>query len=100
MVNLVAAHDIVEAAHAVDAEFWPVHQLIKTRLDRGRRLARAPGPDRGTPSEFCERRPKAPCSAWPPLHRLTGRPAANDAFWQFRRSYFSPDQNRHTDTPP
>jgi hypothetical protein len=29
MVCLVADHDIVEAAQAIDEEIWPVHQRIK-----------------------------------------------------------------------
>jgi hypothetical protein len=99
MVNLVADHDIVEAAHAIDAEFWPVHQLIKRGWAEDGDWPGLRDPIEVRRQNFANAARKHLAPPGPPLHRLTGRPAADDAFWQLRRSYFSPDQNRHTDTP-
>jgi hypothetical protein len=35
MMNLIADHDIAEAAHAIDAEIWPAHLQIKHGLTCG-----------------------------------------------------------------
>jgi hypothetical protein len=93
MINLVAGNQIVEAAHAIDDEIWPVHQQIK----------RGWVPDGGWPrqrdlievrrQDFVNiaRRRLAPRGV--PLRRMGGRPAADDPFWQFRRSYFLTGNN-------
>jgi hypothetical protein len=90
MIDLVAHHEIVEAAQAIDAQMWPVHQQIK----------RGWSPDGGWPAlrepiearrrDFANIARKHLAAPGPPLRRLTGRPPADDPLWQFRRAYFLP----------
>lgn len=89
MVNLVADHEIVEAANAIDAEFWPVHQQVKRGWTRE-------GDWFKLRSQIEERRQNfvnvARCHLAPPgtpLRHLSGRPSQEDPFWQQRRSYYS-----------
>lgn len=99
MVNLVADHEIVEAAHAIDAEIWPVHQQVKHGWTRDGDWHRRRSSIEVRRQEFVNvaRKHLAPPSM--PLRRLTGRPAADDPFWQVRRSYFSGGTNQ-PDEPP
>ncbi|MFI0452681.1 hypothetical protein [Actinomadura sp. 6N118] len=90
MVNLVADRDIVQAAHAIDAEFWPVHLQIKrgwTTKEDWPRLRTAIDTKR---QDFVNiARTHLAAEPGPPLRRLTGRPPADHPIWQFRRSYFT-----------
>ena len=98
MVNLVAAHDIVEAAHAIDAEFWPVHQQIKRGWPKEGDWYGLRSPIEARRQDFVNiaRRHLAPPGT--PLRRLTGRPADDDPFWLLRRSYFSSDESQPDDS--
>jgi hypothetical protein len=88
-INLVTADEIVEAAHAIDDEIWPNHQQIK----------RGWIPEGGWPRQrdriearrqaFVNIAGRHLAAPGPPLRRLSGRPPADDPFWQFRRSYGS-----------
>lgn len=91
MIDLVANHEIVEAAQAIDAQMWPVHQQLKRGWspDGGWLTLREPIEARR--QDFANIARKHLAATGPPLRRLTGRPPADDPLWQFRRSYFSPD---------
>lgn len=94
VLSLVATGEIAEKAYAIDAELWPAHQVIKRGwityadwrefrdvIDARRR-------------DFVNAARRQLASPGSPLHRITGRPAADDPFWQLRRSYFSADDNQ------
>ena len=89
MIALVADHDIVEAAQAIDAQIWPVHQQIKRGWvpDGGWFGLRDLIEDRR--ENFVNLARKHLAASGPPVRRLTARPAPEDPFWEFRRSYFS-----------
>ena len=92
-ISLVADHDIVHAALAIDAEFWRAHQ----RLRRGW-LGEGGWPALRDPidarrQDFINAARRHLARPGPPLHRLNGRPARDDPFWELRRSYFSADRS-------
>jgi hypothetical protein len=91
MIALVADHQIVEAAQAIDAQIWPVHQQIKRGWipEGGWFMVRDAIDDRRRDFVNIARKRLAPSG--PPLRRLTGRPSSSDPFWELRRSYFSRD---------
>jgi hypothetical protein len=91
MISLVADYDIVEAAQAIDAEFWPIHVQIKRGWIRDRDWPRSRNPIDARRQDFVNIARKHFAASGPPLRRLTGRPAADDPFWKFRRSDFSLD---------
>lgn len=94
MVNLVADHDVVEAAHAIDAEFWPVHLQIKRGWTDKKDWPRLRDPIDVQRRNFVNVARNHLASPGPPLWRLTGRPPADHPVRQFRRSYFLPEENR------
>lgn len=84
-VSLVADHNIVEAANALDEEIWRVHLELKRgpspadnwfalreRIEASRRA-------------FTEQVRQRLTSPGPPLRRLTGRPAPDDPVWDSPR---------------
>jgi hypothetical protein len=90
MIVLVADHDIVEAAQAIDAQIWPVHQRIKRGWIPDGGWLELRDSVEARRQDFVNIARKHIAAPGPPLRRLTGRPAADDPFWEFRRSYFSP----------
>jgi hypothetical protein len=91
MVALVADHAIVEAAQAIDAQMWPVHQQIKRGwLPEGGWFVLRDSIE-GRRHDFVNVARKHLATSGPPVRRLTGRPSSDDPFWEFRRSYFSPE---------
>lgn len=89
MVALIADPAIVEAAQAIDAQMWPVHQQIKRGwLPEGGWFVVRDSID-GRRHDFVNVARKQLAAPGPPVRRLTGRPSSDDPFWQFRRSYFS-----------
>jgi hypothetical protein len=91
MVALIADHAIFEAALAIDAQIWPVHQQIKRGwLPEGGWFVLRDSID-GRRHDFVNVARKHLAAPGPPVRRLTGRPSSNDPFWEFRRSYFSPE---------
>lgn len=99
MIALVADYDIVEVAQAIDAQIWPVHQQIKRgwRPDGGWFSMRDAIETRR--QDFVNIARQRLAAPGPPLRRLSGRPAADDPFWEFRRSYFLP-ASRGEEKPP
>jgi hypothetical protein len=90
MVALIADQAIFEAALAIDAQIWPVHQIKRGWLPEGGWFVLRDSIDlRG--HDFANVASKHLAAPGPPVRRLTGRPSSNDPFWEFRRSYFSPD---------
>lgn len=89
MIDLVADHDIVEAAQAIDEQIWPVAQQIKRGWvpEGGWPVLREPV--EACRQEFVNVARRRFAAPGPPLRRLTGRPPSGDGIWQFRRSYFS-----------
>jgi hypothetical protein len=91
VIDLVADHAIVEAAHAIDEQIWWVHQQVK----------RGWIPVGGWPAvrEHVDARQQDFVNVargrlgakGPPLSRLTGRPPSDSPIWEFRRSYFIGD---------
>jgi hypothetical protein len=91
MVALIADHAIFEAALAIDAQIWPVHQQIKRGwLPEGGWIVLRESIDLRR-HDFVNVARKHLAAPGPPVRRLTGRPSSNDPFWEFRRSYFSPE---------
>jgi hypothetical protein len=94
MIDLVAEHQIVEAAHAIDAQIWPVHQQLKRGwLPDGGWLA-VRDPIEARRQDFVNIARRRLAAPGPPLRRLTGRPASDDPMWEFRRSFFTADDRR------
>jgi len=91
MIVLVADHDIVQAAQAIDERMWPVHQQIKRGWIRDGGWVKLREAIEESRENFVNIARKRLAPPGPPLGRLTGRPAPDDPFWEFRRSYFSPD---------
>jgi hypothetical protein len=89
MVNLVADHDIVEAAHAIDAEIWPIHLQIKAGVVREGDWFALRDKIESRRREFVNVARGRLASAGPPLRRLTGRPSPDDPVWELRRSFVS-----------
>jgi hypothetical protein len=100
MVNLVADNDIVEAAHAIDAEFWPVHQQVKRGWTEEGDWYKLRNLIEVRRQDFVNVARKHLAPPGTPLRRLTGRPADDDPFWQLRRSYFSGIANQSDEPPP
>jgi hypothetical protein len=97
LVNLVADHAIVEAAHAIDKEFWPAHLQIKrgwTTKEDWPRLREAIEVRRQDFVNIARMRFAPP---GPPLRRISGKPPSGHPIWQLRRSYFSPEESRLTE---
>jgi hypothetical protein len=91
MIDLIAHHEIVEAAQAIDAQIWPVHQQIKRGWAPDGGWLRLRDPIEARRQDFVNIARKHLAAPGPPLRRLTGRPPPDDPLWQFRRSSFSPD---------
>jgi hypothetical protein len=88
-ISLVASHDIVQAAQAIDAEFWRIHiQLRRGWLGDGGWPALR-DPIEGRRQDFVNTTRRHLASSGPALRRITGRPGPDDPIWEFRRSYFS-----------
>ncbi|WP_146087405.1 hypothetical protein [Thermomonospora echinospora] len=85
MVNLVADHDIVEAAHAIDMEMWPVHLKIKAGMTREGDWFGLRDKIESRRRDFVNVARGRLASAGPPLRRLTGRPTPDDPVWELRR---------------
>jgi hypothetical protein len=94
MISLVGDHRIVEAAQAIDAQIWPVHQQIKRGWSPAGGWPQMREPIDARRQDFVNIARQHLAPPGPPLRRITGRPAADDPFWQFRRSYFAPDDQR------
>jgi hypothetical protein len=94
LVNLVADHRIVEAAHAIDAEIWPVHMKIKAGVLRDGDWFGLRDEIESRRCEFVNVARQHLASAGPPLRRLTGRPAPDDPLWELRRLYVPQGENR------
>lgn len=89
MISLTADHEIVDAAHAIDAEFWRAHlQLRRGWLGEGG-WPTVREPIEARRQDFINVSRRHLAHPGPPLRRLGGRPAPEDSFWEFRRSYFS-----------
>jgi hypothetical protein len=100
MVALLANHDIVEAAIAIDAEFWPAHVQIKRGWTSDGDWPKLRSHIETRREDFVNVARKYFAASGPRLSRLTGKPSADDAFWEFRRSYYSPDRNLgHVESP-
>jgi hypothetical protein len=100
MISLVADHEIVNAAHAIDAEFWRAHlQLRRGWLGEGGWPALR-DPIEARRQDFINTSRRHLARPGPPLRRLTGRPAPDDPFWEFRRSYFSPEAGLPLESGP
>jgi hypothetical protein len=99
MVNLVADHDIVAAAHAVDAEFWPVHQQVKRGWTKEGDWYKLRSPIEERRRDFVNVARKHLAPSGMPLRRLTGRPPDDDPFWELRRSYFANSGSQPGETP-
>jgi hypothetical protein len=91
MLVLVAEHDVVEAAQAIDERMWPVHQQIKRGWIPAGGWVKLREAIEESRENFVSVARKRLAPPGPPLERLTGRPAPDDPFWEFRRSYFLPD---------
>jgi hypothetical protein len=86
MICLVADHEIVEAAQAIDAEFWPVHIQIKNGLTTESEWFALRDLVEASRQDFVNITRKHLAPPGPPLRRLTARPPAGDPIWQPRRS--------------
>ena len=89
MIDLVADHAIVEAAHAIDEQVWLVHQQVKRGWVADGEWLAARKPVETCLQDFVNIARTRLAVKGPPLHRLTGRPAYDSPVWKFRRSYFS-----------
>jgi hypothetical protein len=99
MVNLVADHDIVAAAQAVDAEFWPVHLQVKRGWTREGDWYKLRSPIEERRRDFVNVARKHLAPSGMPLRHLTGRPADDDPFWELRRSYFASSDSQPDEAP-
>lgn len=88
VIDLVADHTIVEAAHAIDEQIWRVHQQVKRGwVPTGEWLAVRELVD-ARQRDFVNIARRRLAAKGPPLNRLTGRPPSDSPIWEFRRSYF------------
>ena len=99
MISLVGDHGIVEAALAIDAQIWPVHQQIKRGWSAEGEWPQLREPIDACRQDFVNIARKHLAPPGPLLRRLTGRPVADDPFWQFRRSDFVLGEQRRADLP-
>lgn len=99
MISLVGDHRIVEAALAIDAQIWPVHQQIKRGWTAEGGWPRLREPIDACRQDFVNIARKHLAPSGPMLRRLTGRPSADDPFWQFRRSDFVAGGQRRAAVP-
>jgi hypothetical protein len=89
VLDLVADHAIVEAAHAVDEQIWLVHQQVKRGwVPVGGWIALRDLVD-ARQQDFVNIARRRLAADGPPLRRLTGRPPADSPVWEFRRSHFA-----------
>jgi hypothetical protein len=90
MASLVADHELVEAALAIDAEIWPIHLKIKAGAvaDGDWFALRDKIEDRRR--DFANVARHRLASAGPTLTRLTGRPNPEDPIWQLRHLFTPP----------
>lgn len=96
VIDLVADHEIVEAAHAIDAEIWRVHQQVKRGwVPHGEWLA-VRDPVEARRQDFVNIARTRLAATGPPLRRLTGRPPSGDPTWKFRRSDFASRDGQET----
>jgi hypothetical protein len=91
MIDLVADHAIVEAAHAIDEQVWLAHQKVKRGWVADGEWMAAREPIEARLQDFVNIARSRLAVKGPPLHRLTGRPSHDSPVWNFRRSYFSGD---------
>src|SRR5450755_2270322 len=96
MVCLVADHDIVEAAQAIDEEIWPVHQRIKRGWAVEGDWQKLQLPIEARREDFVNVARRRLAASGPPLRRITGKPPADDPRRRYRRSDFEFDQDRPT----
>ena len=96
MICLVANHDMVEAAQAIDAEFWPIHAQVKRGWTNDGDWPKLRDKVESRCENFVNVARRHFAASGPPLRRLTARPAADDPFWKFRRSDFTLDQSQHS----
>jgi hypothetical protein len=99
MICLVADHDIVEAAQAIDAEIWPVHQVVKRGWIVDADWPRLQRPIEARREDFVNVARRRFAASGQPVRRITGKPAANDPRWYFRRSDFGIDQGQTARDP-
>src|ERR1035441_1512345 len=88
MVNLVADHEITEAAQAIDAEVWPVHLQIRNGMTADGDWYALRDKVEARRRDFVNIARKRLSSAGPPLRRRTGRPAdadLDDCRWRLVR---------------
>jgi hypothetical protein len=93
MVNLVADHEITEAAQAIDAEVWPVHLQIRNGMTADGDWYALRDKVEARRRDFVNIARKRLSSAGPPLRRRTGRPAPEDPIW-----HSSPDRQAEADS--
>ena len=96
MASLVADHQLVEAALAIDAEIWPIHLKIKAgAVAEGDWFAlRDRIEDRRR--DFVNVARNHLASAGPKLTRLTGRPNPEDPIWHLRHLFPPPPRGSRT----
>jgi hypothetical protein len=87
MISLVADHDIVDAALAIDAEFWPVHLKIKRGLAGEEDWRDLRDPIEAKRKDFVNVARQHLAPPGPLLRRLTARPAAGDPIWKPSRPH-------------
>ncbi|MGP4030056.1 hypothetical protein [Actinomadura sp. 3N407] len=85
MVNLIANDQIVEAAHVLDAEIWPVHLKIKAEMLQGDDWFPLRDQIEQRRREFINVARRQLGATGRPLHRISGRPELNDPVWELRR---------------
>jgi hypothetical protein len=95
MVDLVADHEIVEAAQAIDAQIWRIHQLVKRGWMPGGGWFELRDSVEARRQDFVNIARRRLSASGPPLRRLTGRLSSGDPVWMMRRSYFLPATADH-----
>lgn len=84
-LSLVADHNIVEAANALDEEIWRVHLELKRGPSTPDNWFALRERVEATRLAFNEQVRQQLTSPGPPLRRLTGRPAPDDPVWDSPR---------------
>jgi hypothetical protein len=85
MVNLIANDQIVQAAHLIDAEIWPVHLKIKAEMVQGDDWFPLRDQIEHRRREFINVARRQLGATGRSLRRSAGRPELNDPVWELRR---------------
>ena len=86
VINLVGDHNVVVAAHAIDAEVWPIHLQIKAGMLGGGEWFTLRDKIDARRREFVNVARQQLAATGPPLLRLTGRPTPDDPIWDLHRT--------------